>query len=221
MAAAAFALYAAWFMVAFGLRTLIHRRRTGDSGFRGLRGRAGSVEWFAGILFGLALIVGVAAPATALLGLDPVSMFDRSWLNWIGLAVGSAGVVATLEAQLSMGASWRIGVDPSERTDLVTGGAFALVRNPIFSAMLITAIGLTLMVPNPVALVGLAVLVAALELQVRCVEEPHLVATHGDAYYAYAERVGRFVPGVGVRASTGGPQAPAPARKGSDRATAT
>jgi protein-S-isoprenylcysteine O-methyltransferase Ste14 len=40
----------------------------------------------------------------------------------------------------SMGASWRIGVDPSERTDLVTGGAFALVRNPIFSAMLLTGI---------------------------------------------------------------------------------
>jgi protein-S-isoprenylcysteine O-methyltransferase Ste14 len=33
------------------------------------------------------------------------------------------------------GASWRIGVDPDERTTLVTSGPFAIARNPIFTAM--------------------------------------------------------------------------------------
>ena len=40
-----------------------------------------------------------------------------------------------------------------------------------------------------------------LELQVRSVEEPYLLRTHGDAYRAYASRVGRFVPGIGRLAS--------------------
>src|SRR5690606_28061473 len=96
-----------------------------------------------------------------------------------------------------MGASWRVGVDRDERTALVTDGMFALVRNPIFSAMLVTAVGLTLMVGNVVSLVGLAALVGALEVQVRLVEEPYLLTVHGEAYAGYAARVGRFVPGLG------------------------
>ncbi len=35
-----------------------------------------------------------------------------------------------------MGASWRIGVNPDERTKLVTGGVFAHVRKPISTAIL-------------------------------------------------------------------------------------
>jgi protein-S-isoprenylcysteine O-methyltransferase Ste14 len=108
-----------------------------------------------------------------------------------------AGLAATLYAQVAMGASWRIGVDPGERTVLVTSGPFAVVRNPIFAAMLPTSLGLVLLVPNVVAVVGFGALVVALGVQTRAVEEPYLLATHGDAYAAYAGRVGRFLPGVG------------------------
>ncbi|MET9817324.1 MULTISPECIES: hypothetical protein [unclassified Streptomyces] len=40
-----------------------------------------------------------------------------------------------------MGASWRVGVDVGERTALITGGPFAYVRNPIFTAMAVTGLG--------------------------------------------------------------------------------
>jgi protein-S-isoprenylcysteine O-methyltransferase Ste14 len=79
----------------------------------------------------------------------------------------------------------------------VTSGPFALVRNPIYAAMVPTVLGLAMLVPTWVGLLGFAGLLAALELQVRVVEEPHLLSAHGGAYAAYAERVGRFVPGVG------------------------
>jgi protein-S-isoprenylcysteine O-methyltransferase Ste14 len=197
MAASALVLYGVWFVLAFGVRTVIQVRRTGDTGFEGLGGRPGSLEWFAGILFTVALVVGVAAPVGDLAGLEPIGALDATWVAWTGAATASAGVVATLGAQLSMGDSWRIGVDKNERTGLVTGGAFELVRNPIFSAMLLTALGLALMVPNVLALVGLAALVVALEMQVRGVEEPYLNAVHGEIYAAYRRRVGRFVPRVG------------------------
>ena len=88
-------------------------------------------------------------------------------------------------------------VDPTERTGLVTSGVFALVRNPIFTAMLITASGLAMTIPNPISIVGLAALIAAIEVQVRLVEEPYLLHTHGDRYRAYARSVGRFAPGIG------------------------
>ena len=198
MAALALILYGVYLLLAFGLRTLIQLRRTGSSGFHGVGGRPGSAEWLAGVGFTAALLLGAAAPALALLDVvEPIAAFDGSAAHVAGLALAVAGIAATFYAQVAMGTSWRIGVDPGERTALVTAGPFALVRNPIFAAMLPTALGLTLLVPSWVAIAGLLGLAVTLELQVRVVEEPHLLQAHGESYASYAAGVGRFVPGVG------------------------
>ncbi|ASL09527.1 membrane-associated methyltransferase [Mycobacterium intracellulare subsp. chimaera] len=76
-------------------------------------------------------------------------------------------------------------------------GAFAVVRNPIFSAMLTFAAGIVLMTPNALALAGFMLLTAAIELQVRGVEEPYLHTVHGQQYRQYTATVGRFVPRLG------------------------
>ena len=96
-----------------------------------------------------------------------------------------------------MGNEWRIGIDRTEVTGLVTDGVFSLARNPIFSAMIFTAVGFAAMVPNIIGIVAAACLVIAIELQVRYVEEPHLQRLHGQDYDNYAARVGRFVPMAG------------------------
>ncbi len=96
-----------------------------------------------------------------------------------------------------MGRSWRVGVDESERTDLVVRWPFTVVRNPIFSTMAVTAVGFALLVPSLVSFAALALLAWALEYQVRRVEEPYLCSVHGPAYAAYLASVGRFVPGLG------------------------
>ena len=109
------------------------------------------------------------------------------------------GFAAVLGAQSAMGSSWRIGVDPGERTSLVTTGAFALVRNPIFTAMITALTGVALLAPTLVTAAALVSLVLAVELQVRVVEEPYLRQVHGQQYALYTARVGRFVPGIGLQ----------------------
>lgn len=194
----ALVLYAVWALIAFGVRSLIQFRRSGDSGFRGLSGARGSIEWWAGILFGAAMLMGLAAPIAQLAGLiSALPALTAPALQWAGAAITVLGILATFAAQVSMGASWRVGVDARERTALVTGGAFSLARNPVFTAMAVTAAGLALMIPNALALIGFAALIVALQLQVRKVEEPYLAAIHGRAYAEYAGSVGRFIPGVG------------------------
>jgi len=201
----ALALYVVYLALAFGLRTYLQLRRTGSTGFVGLRGRPGSVEWLGGVAFAAGLVLGFAAPVLDLLGvLDPVAALDGEVAHAVGLALAVAGIAGTLYAQMAMGASWRIGVDATERTELVTTGPFALVRNPIFAAMLPTSLGLVMLVPNVVALIGFVALFAALQVQTRAVEEPYLIATHGQTYVRYAARVGRFVPRLGrLRAQQG------------------
>lgn len=190
------AAYAVYLGTAFVARTVLQYRATGDSGFRGISGRPGSPEWLAGVGFVVALVCGVAGPVAALVDLEPVGALDHTAIAVAGAVVAVAGIAATLWAQGQMGASWRIGVDEAERTELVTTGAFTFARNPIFTAMVATGAGLTLMTPNVVSLVGFVLLVVAIELQVRVVEEPYLLATHAQ-YGLYAARAGRFVPGVG------------------------
>ena len=142
--------------IAFGLRTWLQIRRTGESGFKGISGRVGSLEWIAGVLFILAITVGVAAPVLDVTDvLEPLDALDSAGVRATGVAIFIAGLIATFYAQVAMGDSWRIGVDETERTALVTSGPFAVVRNPIFAAMLPTSLGLALLVPNVVALAGL------------------------------------------------------------------
>ena len=194
----ALGLYALYMALAFGLRTWLQLRRTGESGFKGISGRPGSLEWIAGVLFVLAIAVGAAAPVLDVTGvLEPLDALDSAGVRATGVAIFIVGLVGTLYAQVAMGESWRIGVDEEERTALVTTGPFAVVRNPIFAAMLPASLGLALLVPNVAALVGFGALVLALQIQVRLVEEPYLLRQHGEAYRSYAARVGRFVPGLG------------------------
>ena len=54
-----------------------------------------------------------------------------------------------------------------------------------------------LLAPNLLAVVSFVALLIALEIQVRAVEEPYLLRTHGDAYRRYAAATGRFLPGIG------------------------
>lgn len=193
------AAYIVFVAFAFGWRSWLQYRRTGRSGFVGIRGKFGSLEWFAGILFAAALIGAGAAPVLQLLGwVDVWPSFERPVLQALGILAFCLGFAGTLWSQVAMGPSWRIGVDDGERTALVMNGPFRWVRNPIFTAMLLATVGLLLLVPNWASVATLAILLAALELQVRLVEEPYLQRTHGAAYAAYAQATGRFMPGIGL-----------------------
>jgi protein-S-isoprenylcysteine O-methyltransferase Ste14 len=206
VAGPAVALMAAYLALAFGVRVAIQLRRTGATGISSLRSMP-ALELLAGAPFAIAVIVGGINPLLALLDVvEPVAGLDVTAAHVVGFALAGAGIVGTFLAQLAMGASWRIGVDPAERTALVTGGLFSLSRNPIYSFMIVAWIGFALLVPTWLALAALALIILGLELQVRLVEEPHLLQAHGEPYRDYAARVGRFAPRLGrIRRPSAGP----------------
>jgi len=194
----ALTLTAIFLALAFGVRTAVHYWRTGTTGFVGFSGRVGSLEWFGGVLFAVALVAGAAAPLLHLAGWARAwNALDTSLAHALGATLYVVGLGGTLWAQFAMGTAWRIGVDAGERTTMVASGPFRWVRNPIFTSMLIGTVGLALLVPSIVSLLAVVTLVAGLELHVRCVEEPYLLRTHGATYRRYAERTGRFLPSVG------------------------
>jgi len=195
----ALAGYAIFVALAFGLRIAVHLRRTGTTGFIGLSRDAGVLDVTVGALFVLALVAGALAPCLQLAGLvRPWRGLDVAAVRVAAVALYGAGLAGTLWAQFAMGDAWRLGVRrETERTALVAGGPFRWVRNPIYSSMLLAALGLALAAPNVLSALALVVLLVALELQVRFVEEPYLTRAHGTSYRDYASRTGRFVPGWG------------------------
>lgn len=198
VAASVLVVVVAYAIVAFGWRSFRLWRRTGSTGFRGISGRVGSAEWLGGVLLAVAFVLAAAAPLAVVCGaLAPVALPSAAFVAG-GVLLG-LGVVGTVAAQLSMGDSWRVGVDPAERTALVSRGLFRLARNPVFTSMLFVLAGLVLLVPTPLSVVAFVAAFVGIELQVRLVEEPYLQKTHGDAYADYAARVGRFLPLFGRR----------------------
>jgi protein-S-isoprenylcysteine O-methyltransferase Ste14 len=184
--------------LAFGWRSIVQYRRTGSTGFRGFSGRPGSAEWLGGALFAATLVLALLAPIADLLGVvGRIEALDSPRFRAVGFVLYLVGLGGTLWAQLAMGDSWRVGVDPGERTALVMRGPFGVVRNPIYTAMLAGIAGVALLVPNAVAILAVVLLVVGLQLHVRLVEEPYLLRTHGASYRGYAAGTGRFLPGIG------------------------
>ena len=198
MAGLALAFLIVYGVLALGVRAIVQLQRTGSTGVIGISGRPGSIEWVSGVLFELSIGVVVAGALFDLYDvLNPISALDEGFVQAAGIVLATVGLAVTLAAQWAMGDSWRVGVDPGERTELVTRGPFSVVRNPIYSGVVPFFAGVALLVPNPVAIGGFALLIAGLELQTRLVEEPYLRQVHGSSYAEYAARVGRFVPGLG------------------------
>lgn len=199
-AALAAVTYTAAILVLLGVRSWQQYQKTGSTGFNGFRGARAPAARVAGIGFVVAVLAGVLSPALARAHVIPLLWTGSPWSTMstvAGAFLALVGLALAFEAQRTMGISWRIGVDTTERTDLITHGLFALIRNPIFTALLMIQLGTTLMAPTWVAAFGLGALVLATEVPVRLVEEPYLLATHTITYPNYATRAGRFVPLLG------------------------
>lgn len=197
----AIVLWVVYLVISLGVRLIIQLRMTGKSGFVLHRRRASGPQMFASTLFVGSLLAGFVSPILAASAVEsslwavwawPTSVMALGVIGWL------CGVSLAFASQLTLGRSWRIGVDAAERTELITHGVFSIVRNPIFCALFLTALSLALVCPTPLAFCACAVQAVALEIQVRAVEEPYLVQTHGEAYRKYASRVGRFLPRLGL-----------------------
>jgi protein-S-isoprenylcysteine O-methyltransferase Ste14 len=188
-------------LLTFLMRVALQKRRGWQTGLEdGTAEHSRNLADLAGKTGGsLALILGIVAAALQGAGLvDPVDALSGSGAQVLGLVTYAVGLTAAVGSQEAMGRSWRAMTGgPDAPVELVTGGVFGIVRNPIYSSFVVLQAGLVLVAPNWLAIVALAIQIAGAELLVRGSEEPHLIAVVGEPYEAYASRVGRFAPGIG------------------------
>jgi protein-S-isoprenylcysteine O-methyltransferase Ste14 len=173
-------------------RSPIHTPRSGDYSAHALLSR-----WLVVFFVMTLLLASLAAFWPE--GLEGVDLlYRRSRTNLVGPGI-LLGVIAGLlvwRGQADMNASWRIGIDVAERTQLVTHGLFRFCRNPIYFGLQLGLLGFLLLLPGYLTLILLLLGFMLLHVQTR-LEEEYLLQCYQEKYVVYCASVGRFVPLLG------------------------
>lgn len=141
------------------------------------------------------LLAAHALAPTAAWGLRQLPLLDRPGVDEIGLLLGVSGLTLCWLAQRTMAASWRVGIDETNPTELITSGPFRLIRNPTYAGLFALTLGFWLIWPTWAVLTFALLFVVMLEVQVRC-EEEYMLRQHGEAYETYFALTKRYIPGV-------------------------
>ena len=192
----ALTLYLVFLVFAVGGRIALHYLATGDHGVRTVKRTASNTAKCASALLFTSFVATFVLSSLEAIGVVQPQVDLGESANTFGAAISLAGIALMIVSQYQMGTAWRFGVDPAEKTDLVTGGFYALARNPIYSGVFLFCIGLLVLLPHVLMLIFLATAWLSIELQVRFIEEPHLRNLHGADYEKYAEQTGRYFPSL-------------------------
>ena len=118
--------------------------------------------------------------------------FHSEIIQWIGVFLCFAGLFLVVWSLVSFGRSFRVGIDTEHPDKLITRGAFAYSRNPIYVAFALILLGQFLIFPNWLLLVYLFAGVWLFHRQVLR-EEEFLKKQYGREYMEYSNRVKRYL----------------------------
>jgi protein-S-isoprenylcysteine O-methyltransferase Ste14 len=156
-----------------------------------LLGRVLRIIWYPTVTAWICLPLVIAFARLLPAALMP--LYPQRIVTWLAVAVAFAALYGTLICWRKMGKSWRMGIDPGEKTQLVFTGAYAFVRHPIYALSSLLMLASVAAVPVPLMIVVGIIHLCFLQWEARR-EERYLVQIHGEAYRDYLSHVGRFVP---------------------------
>jgi protein-S-isoprenylcysteine O-methyltransferase Ste14 len=142
--------------------------------------------------FGLALVF-IYGFLNSFVLFSKISFLDNFLVQVVGILLTVVSLAFTTYAQNVMGNSWRIGIDEEVKTQLITIGPFAYVRNPIFLGMIVTLIGIFLLIPTYFMAFLFILSYLLINIQTR-LEEEHLLKIYETSYQDYKDRTGRYLP---------------------------
>jgi protein-S-isoprenylcysteine O-methyltransferase Ste14 len=124
----------------------------------------------------------------------------ETWIGWSGIALTSVGVAIAIWARYCIGQYWSSRVTLKEGHRLIRSGPYALVRHPIYTGMLLAAIGTALVIGEWRGILAVTVIWAA-HSHKALREEALLTTELGEEYASYRRSTGFLFPRL--RASAG------------------
>jgi len=183
-------------------RVFLQYRLTGNHGIRPAGKDSPPLQIVASVLLVLSALLILFYTLGQVLGYLHANFEPSYFQRFGGYLLYIVGLVLVLVAQYQMGSAWRIGVDPDEKTELITQGLFRHIRNPIYTGLFVGGIGLLLISPSFILFIGLLLGYIAVELFVRKVEEPYLQEQFGSEYSSWLHSTPRYFPKLYSRKSS-------------------
>jgi protein-S-isoprenylcysteine O-methyltransferase Ste14 len=152
--------------------------------------------WVAGQLVLLGFVAVAGLPG---LGDLPPATAGRWALFALGLALLALGVGIGFAAARALGSSISALPRPKETATFASGGIYAVVRHPMYLALVVASVGWALAMASTLAALAAVALVAWLNGKARR-EEAWLMDRYPE-YAAYRRRTGRFLPRIGASVS--------------------
>jgi protein-S-isoprenylcysteine O-methyltransferase Ste14 len=126
-------------------------------------------------------------------GLHGLHQTTNGWgLGGIGLALWAVGLALAVWARLYLGGNWGTPMTRKEDPDLITTGPYRFVRHPIYSGIILAAVGTAL----ATSIVGLVVVVVlgAYFIYSAVNEERYMAERFPDTYPSYRARSKMLIP---------------------------
>jgi protein-S-isoprenylcysteine O-methyltransferase Ste14 len=120
---------------------------------------------------------------------------QATWPLVFGGVLTVAGLLFTVWARVHLAGNWSGIVTIKRDHELVVGGPYRIVRNPMYTGLLLAFIGTALWRGDWQGVLAVAIAFAALWRKLR-IEERVLQKQFGQAYDAYRRRVRALVPYV-------------------------
>lgn len=141
----------------------------------------------------LAIMVSVAIEAAYARLLHAFDIAIPIWVRWLAVGVTALSLVGLSVVHRELGRYWSAFLEIKSDHELIEVGPYRWVRHPMYSVLMVHAVGLGIVAAN-IWVLALGVL-RALMFFVRIPrEEAMLIARFGDQYREYAKRTGRLVP---------------------------
>jgi protein-S-isoprenylcysteine O-methyltransferase Ste14 len=150
----------------------------------------GVMKFLTALLIGAVLLFSISPNAYSYL--NPFAYLQNEWLTYTGLIIVHLALIWIIVAQYHMRQSWRIGIDNTNKTALITIGLFSISRNPVFLGMILSTAGIFLILPNAIMLLITVTSYIVIQIQIR-LEEEHLQKMHGSDYNEYKRKVKRLL----------------------------
>lgn len=113
-------------------------------------------------------------------------------VRYVGIIIAILGDIVFVISVWTMKDSWRAGVSPTDKTELVTTGIYQISRNPAFLGFDLVYVGICLMFFNWVLLLVSVFAMLMFHLQIVNVEEDFLLDSFGEEYISYKKKVNRY-----------------------------
>jgi protein-S-isoprenylcysteine O-methyltransferase Ste14 len=128
--------------------------------------------------------------------IDTFQLPFPSWLRWLGAIIIFTADLLFIWAHRALGRNWSPVLEIRKGHTLITNGPYKFIRHPMYTAIFIIGIGISLLSSNWIVALSYMIPVICMYLVRISDEEKMMIEQFGNEYVEYMKKTGRIIPKI-------------------------